>query len=129
VADSVAFARELKALGCDYITASSGGTAPDQKIILGPGYQVAFAAQIRAESGLATMAVGQINEPQQAEDILQAGQADMIALGRGMTWNPRWAWHAAEVLGAGASFPPQYARSHPSMRFGDPGKAFRERLR
>ena len=119
LADSIAFARELTALGCDYITASSGGTAPDQKIILGPGYQVGFAAAIRAESGLATMAVGQINEAQQAEDILQAGQADMIALGRGMTWNPRWAWHAAEALGDKAPFPGPYARSHSSLRFSD----------
>jgi 2,4-dienoyl-CoA reductase-like NADH-dependent reductase (Old Yellow Enzyme family) len=58
---------------------------------------------------------------------LQEGSADLIALGRGMLWEPRWAWHAAEALGAAAPFPPQYARSHPSMRFGDPGRPFLER--
>jgi len=122
--DSVAFARALKAAGCDYVTASSGGVAADQKITLGPGYQVPYARRIREEAGIPAMAVGLINEPQQAEQVLLDGAADLIALGRGMTWNPRWPWHAAEALGAAAAFPPQYARSHPSMRFGDPGRPF-----
>ena len=118
-AASVAFARALKLAGCDYVTASSGGLRPDQKITLGPGYQVPFAATVQQEAGLPTMAVGLLNDPDLAEQVLQQGQASLIALGRGMTWNPRWAWHAAEALGAGAPYPPQYARSQANMRLGD----------
>lgn len=125
--DSVAFARALKALGCDYVTASSGGISAAQKIALGPGYQLPFARRIQQEAGVPAMAVGLLHDPDVAEQALQDGAAELIALGRGMMWEPRWAWHAAEALGASAPFPPQYARSHPSMRFGDPGKAFLER--
>ena len=70
-----------------------------QSITPGPGYQVQFASEIRAASGLATMAVGMITEAQQAEQILSGGHADMIAMARGMLWDPHWAWHAAHVLG------------------------------
>jgi 2,4-dienoyl-CoA reductase-like NADH-dependent reductase (Old Yellow Enzyme family) len=125
--DSVAFSRALAGLGCDYVTASSGGIRPDQAIVLGAGYQVPHAKRIQQEAGIAAMAVGLINDPGHAEQILQREEATLIALGRGMTWNPRWAWHAAEELGASAPFPPQYARSHPSMRFGDPLKPFLDR--
>jgi 2,4-dienoyl-CoA reductase-like NADH-dependent reductase (Old Yellow Enzyme family) len=114
--DSVAFARELKALGCDYITASSGGSSDEQAIPVGPGYQLPLAERIRCEAGIATMGVGLITEPEQAEAALQEGKADLLALGRAMMYQPRWAWHAAERLGCDAYFPPQYARSHPSMR-------------
>lgn len=117
--DSVALARRLKALGCDYITASSGGTGPEQKIIAKPGYQVPFAARIRQDSGIPTVAVGLITEPQQAEEVLASGSADLVALGRMMLYNPRWPWQAAEQLGASAAYPPQYERSHPSLRRAD----------
>ena len=116
VEDTVEFGKRLKDLGCDFIDVSSGGNSPLQEITTGPGYQVPFADQIRRETGLATMAVGMITEPQQAEDILMAEQADFIALARGMLYDPRWTWHAAEALGAQASFPPQYQRCHPSLR-------------
>ena len=112
-------AAKLKSLGCDYVTASSGGAVPEQKIELKPHYQVPFANQIRHKAGIATMAVGLITEPRQAEEILQTGQADLIALGRGMLFNPRWPWHAAMELGGEATYPPQYERSHPSMRQGN----------
>lgn len=125
--DTVAFAHELKARGCDYICASSGGSSPDQKIPVGPGYQVPFADQVRRAVDIPTMAVGLITQPQQAEDILKSGQADFVALGRGMLYEPRWAWHAAEHFGEEVYFPPQYERSHPSMRPGDFLKPFRER--
>ncbi len=117
--DSVVLAQRLKALGCDYIAASSGGAVPEQKIEVGPGYQVPFAARIRKEAGIATVAVGLITEPRQAEAILQADHADLVALGRGMLYNPRWPWHAAAELGEEAFYPPQYDRAHPSMRRGD----------
>ena len=117
--DSVILARELKKRGCDYLTASSGGSVPEQQLKVGPGYQVPFAERIRRETELATMAVGLITEPKQAEAIIAEGQADLVALGRGMLFNPRWPWHAAMELGEKVFYPPQYERSHPSMRAGD----------
>lgn len=122
---SVAFAQALKALGCDYIAASSGGVLPEQNIPVGPGYQVPLAKGIREGAQIVTLAVGLINQPDEAQEILLKGDADLIAIGRGMTYEPRWAWHAAAHLGEQTSYPPQYARSHPSMRSGDPLKAFR----
>lgn len=116
IEDSIVFAKELKALGCDYITPSSGGVVPEQKITVGRGYQVPFAAAIRKQADIATMAVGMIEDGAHGEEILADGSADLIAVGRGMTYNPRWAWHAAEKFTETAAFPRQYARSHPSMR-------------
>ena len=113
IESSVVFAEALKAHGCDYICASSGGVSDEQKLSVGPGYQVPFAERIRQETGIPTMAVGMILEPEHAEAIIAEGKADMVALARGLLYNPRWAWHAAEVLGAEASYPPQYARSRP----------------
>ena len=112
---SIAYAKELKKRDCDFIDVSSGGNSPHQQIPVGPGYQTHFAADIRRETGLATMAVGKITDPIQAEHIVKTGQADMVALARGMLYDPRWAWHAAETLRAHAAFPPQYQRSHPAM--------------
>jgi len=113
IEQSVAFAHELKKRGCDFIHVSSGGISPQQKIPVGPGYQVAFADRIRKETGLLTIAVGLITEAEQAEEILTAGQADMVALARGMLYDPRWPWHAAAKLGGSVIAPPQYLRSQP----------------
>ncbi|MBE0614103.1 MAG: NADH:flavin oxidoreductase/NADH oxidase [Burkholderiales bacterium] len=110
---SIEFARQLKALGCDWIDASSGGLAPEQKITLGPGYQVQFAEAIRREVDMPTIAVGLITEPRQAEDIVAAGRADMVALARGMLYEPHWAWRAAAELGGEVRAPKQYWRSAP----------------
>ncbi|MBT3884923.1 MAG: NADH:flavin oxidoreductase/NADH oxidase [Rhodospirillaceae bacterium] len=111
---TVAYAQALKERGCDFMDISAGGMSPDHAILmdLGPGYQTEFAAQVKRETGLPTMAVGLITEPKQAEHILRSGQADMIALARQMMYDPRWAWHAAEELGALPAFPPQYGRAH-----------------
>ena len=115
IAQSVVFAKELKKLGCDFIDVSSGGNSPDQQIPVGPGYQTGFAAEIKRETGLPTMAVGKITDALQAEHIIRSGQADMVALARGMLYDPRWTWHAAEALRATAAFPPQYQRCHPAL--------------
>lgn len=112
---TVALAKELKARGCDFMDVSSGGNAHDQKIDLGPGYQTHFSAAVRREAEMATMAVGLITEPIQAETILKTGQADMIALARGLLYDPRWPWHAAAALGDKAYCPPQYYRAHPTL--------------
>ena len=110
---SVAFARALKDAGCDAIHVSTGGVSPQQRIPLSAGYQVPFAARIKAEVGLATIAVGLITEPEQAETIVATGEADAIALARAMLYDPRWPWHAAARLGAKVRAPKQYWRSQP----------------
>lgn len=107
------FAAALKARGCDFIDISSGGLSPLQKIPLGPGYQVPFAERLRKEVGMPTIAVGLITEARQAEAIIASGQADMVALARGMLYDPRWPWHAAAELGAQVDAPPQYWRCQP----------------
>lgn len=114
--ESIVFAGELKALGCDYIDVSSGALDLRQKIPLGPGYQVHLSAKVRAASGLPTMTVGLITEPRQADQIIESGQADLVALARGAMWNPRWAWHAAEELGAEVLYPARSMPCHPSVR-------------
>jgi NADPH2 dehydrogenase len=111
--DVTEFARRLKALGCDFIHVSSGGLSPQQKIAIGLGYQVHFAKQIRAATGMVTTAVGLITDAQQAEDILQAGDADLIALARAFLYQPRWGWQAAAALGGEVEANPVYWRCLP----------------
>ena len=113
IEQSTAFAQQLKSLGCDFIHVSSGGISPQQKIALGPNYQVPFAKQIRAATGMATTAVGLITEAQQAEDILQAGDADLIAMARAFLYQPRWGWQAAAALGGTVEANPVYWRCLP----------------
>ncbi len=110
---TIAFAQELKQRGCAFMDVSSGGLAQNQKIPVGPGYQVSFAEAVKRATGLPTIAVGLITEPQQAETIVAGGQADMIALARGILYDPRWPWHAAAALGAEVQAPKQYWRSQP----------------
>lgn len=112
-AQTEAFALRLKELGCEFIDVSSGGVSPLQKIPVGPNYQVPFADALKRAVGLPTITVGLITEAQQAEDILAQGQADMVALARGMLYDPRWPWHAAAQLGGQVSAPRQYWRSQP----------------
>jgi 2,4-dienoyl-CoA reductase-like NADH-dependent reductase (Old Yellow Enzyme family) len=114
---SVALAHELKKHGCDIIHVSSGGLSPRQQLPVTPGYQVPFARRIKQETGLATIAVGLITEPRQAETILGEGSADLVALARGILYNPRWPWHAAAELGAQVSAPPQYWRATSATLF------------
>ncbi|TXF10799.1 NADH:flavin oxidoreductase/NADH oxidase [Pelomicrobium methylotrophicum] len=114
--DTLAFARALKALGCDWIDVSSGGLVKNQVIETYPGYQVPFAEAVRQATGLTTIAIGMITEPRHAEAIVAHGQADMVALARGMLYDPRWAWHAAAELGATVYYPNQYLRCRPWVR-------------
>ena len=116
LAQTIEFARELKQRGVDWIDASSGGVSPLQKIPLSPGYQVPFAQGIKEATAVTTMAVGLITEAKQAEEIVASGKADMVALARGMLYNPRWGWHAAAELGGQVEAPPQYWRSQPSTQ-------------
>ncbi len=114
--EAVVFARELKKLGCDYVDTSSGGLDPRQKIPLAPGYQVPFAARIRREAEIPTMSVGLIDKPEQAEQIIASGEADLVVLARGALYDPRWAWHAAEALGAQTPYAPKYRVCQPALR-------------
>jgi len=114
--ESVVFARELKKLGCDYVDCSSGALDPRQQLPLAPGYQVPFAERIRKEAAIPTIAVGLITSPRQCEDIVASGKADLVCLARGAMWNPRFAWHAAEELGAEAPYAPKYMACHPKLR-------------
>ncbi|MCA7926551.1 NADH:flavin oxidoreductase/NADH oxidase [Burkholderia cenocepacia] len=120
--DTIAFAHELKRRGCDWIDVSSGGVSPLQKIPLSPGYQVPFAQAVKRAVGMPTIAVGLINEPAHANRLIEAGDADLVAMARAMLYDPRWPWHAAAELGAQVTAPPQYWRSQPREHkalFGD----------
>ena len=114
--ETVVLAKELKKRGMDYMDVTSGGLSPKQKIPLSPGYQVPFAEKVKKESGITTMTVGLIAGYQQAEDILTSGKADLICIGRAAMWDPRWAWHAAEELGAEAPYAPKTMACHPKLR-------------
>ncbi|MCK6449453.1 MAG: NADH:flavin oxidoreductase/NADH oxidase [Alphaproteobacteria bacterium] len=115
IEDSVEVSRRLKALGYDYVCASSGGVTPSIKVPVAPGYQVPLAERIRRDAGIATRAVGLIVDARQAEQIVASGQADMVAMARAFLDDPRWVWHAAERLGAPVAWPPQYDRLKPTM--------------
>ena len=111
---SIELSKRLQSMGADFLDVSSGGVSPHQKITLGPGYQVPFAEKIKAEVHIPVMTVGLITEPQQAEDILKNGKADLVALARGMIADPRWPWRAAAALGGSVQGSPQYYRCLPS---------------
>lgn len=113
IEQTIAFARELERLGCAAIHVSSGGLDPRQAIPIGPSYQVPLAQAVRNAVDMPVIAVGLITEAQQAEAIIGTGQADMVALARGILYDPRWPWHAAAELGADVTAPPQYWRSQP----------------
>ena len=110
---SVVLAQALKARGCAFMHVSTGGLSPQQKLVPGPGYQVPFAVRIRQETGMPTIAVGLITEPEQAEEIVATGQADLVGVARCMLYDPRWPWHAAARLGARLTAAPQYWRCLP----------------
>jgi NADPH2 dehydrogenase len=113
LAQSQALCQLLKAAGCDFIHVSSGGVSPLQKIALSAGYQVPLARAIRASSGMLITTVGLITEARQAEDILQAGDADLIALARAFLYQPRWGWQAAAALDGTVAASPPYWRCLP----------------
>ncbi len=98
--DTVRFAALLREHGVDLLDVSSGGNAPRVRIPVGPGYQVPFAARVRAETGMPVAAVGLITEAEQAEKIVSNGEADAVLLGREPLRNPSWAQQAARRLGA-----------------------------
>jgi 2,4-dienoyl-CoA reductase-like NADH-dependent reductase (Old Yellow Enzyme family) len=111
---SVVLARELREAGVDLVDCSSGGTVPDAKVPVAPGYQVPFAEAIRERAGILTGAVGMITEAVQAEAVVAGGRADLVLLAREMLRDPYWPLHAARALGAEAGWPVQYLRARPA---------------
>jgi 2,4-dienoyl-CoA reductase-like NADH-dependent reductase (Old Yellow Enzyme family) len=121
IEDTVAFAKELKTRSCAFVDCSSGGSSPNAKVQVGPGFQVPFAKRVRSEADIATIAVGMISEPKQANTIVEEGSADLVALARAMLWNPRWGWHAAEALGVQTDAPAQARLGNPKVLRGHVG--------
>ena len=114
IEESTEFTARLKAAGANFIHVSSGGISRQQQIAIGPDYQVPFAKAIKAHAGLPTIAVGLITSPQQAEAILERGDADVIALARAFLYKPRWAWEAAAALKGEVHASEQYWRCLPA---------------
>lgn len=114
-ADAAIFAAALRKAGFDYVCVSSGGISPQARVVVAPGYQVPFAETVKRGAGIAVQAVGMIADPRQAEAIVAERRADWVALARGFLDDPRWAWHAADALGAEVACPPQYMRSRPNL--------------
>ena len=114
--DAAAYAKALEAAGVDYVCVSSGANTPTPPPNAdAPGYQVPFAERVKADVGIAVMAVGMIVTPAQAEDILTSGRADLLALARGFLDDPRWAVHAAAALGDPPPIAGQYRQASPGV--------------
>ncbi|QUQ65118.1 NADH:flavin oxidoreductase/NADH oxidase [Kutzneria sp. CA-103260] len=109
--DTVRLARLLADVGVDLIDTSTAGNTPKPQIPIGPGYQVPFAQRVRTEAKVLTGAVGLITEPQQAEQIVATGAADVVFLARAVLRDPHWPLNAARVLGADIEWPNQYVRA------------------
>jgi len=111
VEDTIYVAKKLKEVGVDLIDTSSGGNNVNQKIKVEPGYQVPFAEQVKKGADVPTGAVGLITGPEQAEEILQKGQADLIFMAREFLREPNWVLKAAKILDVDVEWPVQYERS------------------
>jgi 2,4-dienoyl-CoA reductase-like NADH-dependent reductase (Old Yellow Enzyme family) len=103
----------LKQAGADFVHISSAGVSTQQKIPIGPGYQVHLAQLVRQRCGLPTIAVGMITEPAQANAVIEQGEADLVALARSFLYKPRWGWEAAAALGGQVQATPSYWRCTP----------------
>ncbi|HEX7573890.1 MAG TPA: NADH:flavin oxidoreductase/NADH oxidase [Bacteroidota bacterium] len=110
---TVALARVLRTAGVDLIDCSSGGSVPRAVVPVAPGYQVPFASEVRAKSGILTGAVGLITGVQQANEIITSGKADIVLMAREMLREPYWALKAGLAMGRNAEWPKQYERAAP----------------
>ena len=118
IEQTIEFARALEARGCAAVHVSSGGLDPRQAIPVGPSYQVPLARAIKRAVQIPVVAVGLITGFEQAEAIVGTGDADIVALARGILYDPRWPWHAAAHFGETVKAPPQYLRSQPRQHSG-----------
>lgn len=110
---AIELTKQIAPLGVDLVDCSSGGLVPDQKVVVGPGFQVHFAERIRRETGMMTGAVGLIETLEQVRDILATNQADLVLMARGFLRDPYWPLRAARELGHRISWPAQYLRAAP----------------
>lgn len=108
IEQSVALAKRLKGVEVDLVDCSSGGMVPRADIPVAKGYQVPFARRIRNEARIKTGAVGLITEAKQADEIITAGDADLVFLAREYLREPYWALKAQHELGAEPTWPIQY---------------------
>jgi 2,4-dienoyl-CoA reductase-like NADH-dependent reductase (Old Yellow Enzyme family) len=108
IEESVELARRLKQVGVDLIDVSSGGSVPTAKIPVGKGYQVPFARRIREEAGIRTGAVGMINDPEYANEIITGGSANLVFVGREFLREPYWGLKAQCALDGEPTWPTQY---------------------
>ena len=112
VSQTATVAGWARAAGADLFDISSGGLVTGVTIPVGPGYQVGFAAEVKATSDVAVTAVGLITTAEQADEIISSGQADAIMMGREMMRDPHFALRAAHQLGVDIDYwPPQYLRA------------------
>jgi len=107
---TVELARLLAARGVDLVDCSTGGLVAGVKIPVGPGYQVEFAERVRRDAGIATGAVGMITTPEQADEIVRSGRADVVLLARQLLRDPYWPLRAGKALGEQVKWPVQYER-------------------
>jgi 2,4-dienoyl-CoA reductase-like NADH-dependent reductase (Old Yellow Enzyme family) len=114
IGQSVELAKQIGPLGVDLIDCSSGGTTPNAKIPVGPGYQVPFAEEIRRQAGILTGAVGMITSAEQADAILREGKADVVLLAREFLREPYFPFVAGRELGQAIPWPVQYLRAAPN---------------
>lgn len=110
IEDSIVYAKWLKELGVDLIDVSNGLLTP-AKAKTFPGYQVLYAESIRKEAEIATGAVGKVIQPEQAEEIISNGRADLVFIGRELLVNPHWTYYAANRLNYDLELPQQYSWS------------------
>ena len=111
IEQSVQLCKWLKETGVDLIDCSSGGNINKVSIPAGPGYQIPFSEKIKKEAGILTSGVGLITSPEQAEQIIKNGQADLVELARQMLRDPYWPLHAAKQLNVDVYWPNQYLRA------------------
>jgi 2,4-dienoyl-CoA reductase-like NADH-dependent reductase (Old Yellow Enzyme family) len=111
--DTVRLARILGELGVDLVDCSGGGAVPGVEVPVAPNYLVPFARRVRAEAGMASGAVGLITRPEQAQAIVERGEADLVLMGRALLRDPSWPQHAARALDLDVRplLPPQYLRA------------------
>jgi anthraniloyl-CoA monooxygenase len=108
-ADAVEVAKLLRDHGCDIIDVSAGQTVPDARPVYGRQFQTPFSDRIRQETGMPTMAVGNISSYMDVNTILAAGRADLCVLARAHLWDPYWTRHAAYEMGHELSWPDPYS--------------------
>lgn len=111
--ESSRFAARASSLGVDLIDVSAGGMTSHGEIPISAEYIAEFSSRIRSDAAIPTSTVGLITSPEQADQLIRSGQADMVLVGREMLRNRFWPAGAARKLGERAYWPAQYVRAAP----------------